>query len=200
VVDPIKFYFDFSSPYAYFAALKIDGIASSFDREVDWQPILLGATMKVTGNSPLAHQPLKSDYVKHDWERLSRFMDVPWTLPETFPIATVAAARAYYWIRDEDEVVAKKFAAACFGKYFGEGRDITTQEVVADIAESLGINRQELLEAIVSDNVKQRLRDETQAATDAGVCGVPFFIIDGEPIWGSDRLWMIRRWLKSGGW
>ena len=38
------------------------------------------------------------------------------------------------------------------------------------------------------------------AAIEAGVFGSPFFIIDGEPFWGADRLWMVKRWLKSGGW
>jgi 2-hydroxychromene-2-carboxylate isomerase len=198
--DPIKFYFDFSSPYAYFGALKIDEIAGAFEREVDWRPILLGVTMKATGNVSLAYQPVKSNYSKHDWERLSRFMDVPWTLPDSFPIATQAAARAFYWLRDNDEDLAKKFALACFHKYFGEGHNITERKAVADIGETLGIDREELLAAIVTDEIKQRLRDETEAATDAGVCGAPFFIVDGEPFWGSDRLWMIRRWLKSGGW
>lgn len=200
MADPIKFYFDFSSPYAYFGALKIDEIAGAFDRQVDWRPILLGIMMKATGNVSLAHQPVKSDYSKHDWERMSRFMDVPWTLPDKFPIATQAAARAFYWLRDRNEDLAKTFALACFDKYFGQGINISGPEAVADIAETLGVNRDELKTSIVTDEIKQRLRDETRAATDAGVCGAPFFIVDGEPFWGSDRLWMIRRWLKSGGW
>ena len=45
-----------------------------------------------------------------------------------------------------------------------------------------------------------RWLQETGKAIDAGVFGSPFYIIDGEPFWGADRLWMIRRWLKSGGW
>jgi len=198
--ENVKFYFDFSSPYAYFGALKIDELIEGFGREVDWHPILLGAVMKTTGNQSLANQPVKSEYSKHDWERMSRFMDVPWTLPEHFPIGTMAAARAFYWIADNDVALAKKFALACFDKYFGKGIDIAGRDSVADVAEQLGINRDDLLAAIVTDEIKQRLRDETQAATDAGVCGAPYFIVDGEPFWGSDRLWMIKRWLKSGGW
>ena len=32
----------------------------------------------------------------------------------------------------------------------------------------------------------------------AGVFGAPFFIADGEPFWGSDRLWMLEHWLAHG--
>ena len=48
--------------------------------------------------------------------------------------------------------------------------------------------------------IKKKLRNETQAAIDAGVFGSPFFIVDDEKFWGSDRIWMIKRWLKTGGW
>ncbi|MEA3192990.1 MAG: hypothetical protein QOD26_1323, partial [Betaproteobacteria bacterium] len=35
---PIDFYFDFSSPYGYFAATKIDDIAARHARTVTWRP------------------------------------------------------------------------------------------------------------------------------------------------------------------
>ena len=59
--SPIRFYFDLSSPYGYFAALKIDDLAAEFGREVAWYPIMLGAAMKVTGSQPLALVPMKGN-------------------------------------------------------------------------------------------------------------------------------------------
>ena len=47
--NPIDFYFDFSSPYGYFASTRIDAIAATHGREVVWRPILLGAIFKITG-------------------------------------------------------------------------------------------------------------------------------------------------------
>lgn len=198
--EPVIFYFDFSSPYGYLAAQKIDETVAEFDRDVLWRPIMLGPVMKETGNRPLAEQPIKGDYCQRDWDRLARYMEVPWTMPDPFPIATLAAARAFYWIDDDDPALAKKFAHAAFHTYFGEGRDITGAETVAAIAEPLGVDPEALLAAVQDPAIKQRLKDETGQAIEVGVCGSPFFIIDGEPFWGSDRLWMIRRWLKTGGW
>jgi 2-hydroxychromene-2-carboxylate isomerase len=200
VGEPIQFYFDFSSPYGYFAALKIDGIAAGFERQVRWRPMMLGAAMKVTGAKPIAEIELKGDYCKRDWDRLARYMEVPWTLPNPFPIATLAAARAFYWLDDDDPALAKRFALAAFDEYFGKGRDITDPETVAKFAAPLGIDRDALLTAVQDQAIKQRLKDETNAAIGNGVFGSPFIVIDGEPFWGADRLWMIRRWLKSGGW
>ncbi|NBR28932.1 MAG: 2-hydroxychromene-2-carboxylate isomerase, partial [Betaproteobacteria bacterium] len=52
MAQPIDFYFDYSSPYGYIAALKIDDLAARYGRSVIWKPILLGAVFKVTGGKP----------------------------------------------------------------------------------------------------------------------------------------------------
>ena len=49
MANALDFYFDFSSPYGYFAATKIAAIAARHNRTVNWKPILLGAVFKVTG-------------------------------------------------------------------------------------------------------------------------------------------------------
>lgn len=186
--DPIDFYFDFTSPYAYFAAQKIDGVAMEFGgREVEWRPILLGAVFKETGTKPLTQQPLKGEYSIEDCARLARFMDVPWSMPDKFPIATMAAARAYYWIYDTDKALAKGFARDCFTAYFGDSRDISEADTVAQIGSNLGVDADALKAAIAEPQIKERLRTETQAAIDAGVFGSPFFIIDGEKFWEIGR-------------
>ena len=57
MLKPIVFYFDFSSPYAYFAADKIDHVAMEFGgREVEWRPFLLGVAMKTTQNMKSSQQ------------------------------------------------------------------------------------------------------------------------------------------------
>ena len=91
--DPVLFFFDFSSPYGYFAAQKIDETVADFGRDVQWKPMMLGAAMKETGNVPIAHQPIKGDYCRRDWDRMARYMKAPWKMPDPFPIATLAAAR-----------------------------------------------------------------------------------------------------------
>ena len=48
--------------------------------------------------------------------------------------------------------------------------------------------------------MKDRLRHETDAAIERGVFGSPFFIVDGEPFWGNDRIGDLDKWLETGGW
>ncbi len=198
--DPIEFYFDFSSPYGYLAACRIDDLAGEFDRSVAWRPYLMGAAMKVTGRGPLVNNPLVGEYTRKDLQRSARFIGVPISLPEPFPVATVAACRAYYWLLDQEEEKAKALAMALYRAFFVDGRNIGETEVVLDLAASLGIDREALASALQDPQVKEKLKVVTDDAIARGIFGSPFVIVDGEAFWGSDRLDQIRRWLETGGW
>jgi 2-hydroxychromene-2-carboxylate isomerase len=196
----IEFWFDFSSPYGYFASHGVDRVAAKAGRSVLWKPFMLGSVFKETGARPVLDVPLKGPYCIRDWNRLGRYHKVPWALPDPFPIATLGAARAFYWLEDEDPGVAHSFAQAIFRAYFGEGRNIAEPEVVADVAAGLEVDRDAVLAVIDSPRWKQRLKDAGDEAVVRGVCGSPYFIVDGEGFWGSDRLTMVAEWLDLGGW
>ena len=147
MADPIEFWFDFSSPYAYFAQAKIDDIGARHGRETIWRPFLLGAVFKITGMPPLVEVPMKGEYCLEDWPRLARFQHLPWTMPDPFPIATIAAARAFYWLDETDPAKAKSFARACFDTYFGQGIQVGKPDEVAAVAEGVGVDGAALLEA-----------------------------------------------------
>ena len=198
--EPIEFYFEFSSPYGYFAAQKIDQIAADNGRACIWKPFLLGAAYPKTGMAPLVHQPLRGEYAMHDWQRLSRYMDVAFKMPAVFPVHSVAAARAFYWLDERDADQARLFAKTVYHTCFAEGGDISTPEAVADIAAALFVDKDELLAALKDQAIKDKLRAETDKAIEKGVFGSPYIIVDGEGFWGSDRLWMVKKWLQSGGW
>ena len=197
---PIEFYFDFSSPYGYFAAFKIDEIAARHGRKVNWRPMLLGAVFKITGMAPLLNYPIKGDYMKHDWERFSRLFALKWQLPAQFPFVAVNPSRAFYWLHDRDAELAKRFAKAAYQRAFGDGQEITSAEATAAAGEAVGVARAELVAAINDAAVKDRLRQEVDAAIAAKIFGSPTFVIDGEPFWGADRLDQVERWLTTGGW
>jgi 2-hydroxychromene-2-carboxylate isomerase len=199
-MQPIDFYFDFSSPYGYFAAANINGIAARHGRAVTWRPILLGAVFKVTGQQPLPTIPLKGTYAKRDLERSARLLGLPFKLPTPFPISSTAPSRAFYWVTDTDPELASKLASALYSAYFGDGRDISTPEVTVEVAGKVGIDRAELSQALNDSAVKDRLRREVEAAIGRGVFGSPYIVIDGEPFWGADRLDQVEKWLATGGW
>lgn len=198
--EPIEFYFDFTSPYGYLMSEKIDDLAARFGRKVKWRPILLGVVFKATGAQPLAQVPLKGEYSKRDFARSARYLGVPYAMPAVFPIATQNTARAYYWLHDRDCAIARKFAHEAYRGYFVAGHDINDVAVVIELAEKVGDGATAELEAALgSQELKDRLRSEVEAAIGKGVCGSPYVIIDNEPFLGADRLPQIEKWLATGG-
>jgi 2-hydroxychromene-2-carboxylate isomerase len=197
---PLTFYFDFTSPYGYLAAQRVDTIAARHGRGVDWRPFLLGIVFKETGTGPLLDVPVKGSYARLDIERCARMIGVPFIWPEAFPFSAVAASRAYYWLAERDRDAAKALARALYKAAFGEGRDISKPEAVADVAAELGHDREEVRQALQDPAVKDRLKREVDAAIEAGAFGSPYILVDGEPFWGHDRLDHVDKWLETGGW
>ncbi len=196
----IEFYFDFSSPYGYLAAQRIDEVVEAYGREVVWKPFLLGTLFKMTGVGPLLEIPMKGDYARHDLARSARLYDIPFTLPDPFPFVSVAACRATYWLAERDREGAKALAEALFAAAFGEGESIVEPASVAAIAAELGLDQDEVLAAMQNPEIKDLLRREVDAAIGKGVFGSPYIIVDGEPFWGFDRLDDMALWLETGGW
>ena len=197
--DPITFHFDFTSPYSYLASEKIDALAAKYGRKVKWRPMLLGAVFPVTGGRPLTQIPMKGDYAVRDFARSARYLRLPYRHPGKFPLPTQQAGRAYYWLHDIDGASAREFAHAVFRALFVDDRDISDTEVVLDIAGAVGADRSALGAALATPELKQRLRDETEAAIAKGMFGAPYIIVDGEAFWGADRLPQIEQWLQTGG-
>ena len=200
MAEPIDFYFDFSSPYGYLGSLSIDAVAAKHGREVAWRPYMMGVAFPITGQKPLTQQPLRGDYALRDFARSARLVGAPFVMPGTFPIMALAASRAFYWLVDSDAAIARELAKALYRAYFSEGRDISPPAVVVEIAEKLGVDGGALGEALRDPAIKERLKTVTQGAIDRGIFGSPWFVVDGEPFWGADRLGEVDRWLETGGW
>jgi 2-hydroxychromene-2-carboxylate isomerase len=196
----IDYYFEFSSPYGYIASHLVDDLAARTGREIRWHPFLLGPVFKATGGAPLVDIPMKGDYSRHDFVRSAGFYGIALKMPAKFPIGTVAAVRAFYWIEDRDPAKARTFAKTLYNEYFVGGRDISAPEIVIDVAGTLGVDKEGLQAALGDTAVKERAKTEVDTALSKGVFGSPFFIVDGEPFWGCDRIPMLEEWVKRGGW
>lgn len=198
--ERLEFWFDFSSPYAFFAAREVDALAERVGTVARWRPFLLGVVFQATGMGPLTGQALRGDYGRRDWARQARRAGVPFAIPDFFPIAAQAPSRMLLHLERARPDRAHDFARAVFAALFSEGRDISDAATAAAIGADLGLDRAELLAAAEDPAMKAALRAQTEEAEARGVFGAPFFFVDGEPFWGADRMAMVEDWLRSGGW
>lgn len=196
-----EFWFDFSSPYAFFAAQTVKDVARRHDLHLVWRPFMLGVAFKATGMQSLSNTPIRGDYARHDWVRLARRLQVSFKLPSNHPIVALPASRIFYWLEERDEVAAGRFARRAFDAYFVEGTDMARPEgAAAEAAKVSPFSVAELAAAASEPAIKDKLKARTQEALDRGIFGSPFFVVAGEPFWGADRLPMVEEWLASGGW
>jgi 2-hydroxychromene-2-carboxylate isomerase len=194
--DDIEFYFDFASPYSYFAARRIEQIAAAHGRAVRWLPVLVTVMCEATGSPLVPLVPIKWQYVQRDLERTARAEGIAYRLPPGFPRLLLAPGRAMLWIRQvHGEKTAAAFARTCLQAYFGDGVDISDAQVLTGIGAALGVDRQALLAGMADDAIKSRFRGATAQALNKGAFGVPFVIADGEAFWGFDRLGQLDAWL-----
>jgi len=96
--------------------------------------------------------------------------------------------------------LAKDFAKRIFHRLWVDGEGITDADTVITEAAAVGVKSDSLRAGLQQDRTKALLRDAVDRAVARKVFGAPFFIVDEEPIWGIDRLWMLDHWLRHGSW
>lgn len=195
MANPIVFYWDFPSPYAYIGANLIEAVAARHGRAVDWRPVSIGHLWKaIPDRAPIPKQ--KMDHMMHDWTRSAKFAGLPIVkAPDPFPTDAKLPRLMFYRLKAQDAAKAVAFAKAAFAQYWGEGRDIARPEHLAGIVKNLGIAESELTAAAEDTAARQMVLDATAEAVAAKAFGTPTFIVDGEMFWGSDRIDHIDRWL-----
>jgi predicted DsbA family dithiol-disulfide isomerase len=69
--------------------------------------------------------------------------------------------------------------------YFVEDRNIGSPEVLVEIATGLGLDGEDLRQALVDRRYRRRVEDEYQEARQIGVTAVPTFVADNLAIVGA---------------
>ncbi|EYF01367.1 2-hydroxychromene-2-carboxylate isomerase [Chondromyces apiculatus] len=194
----VDFWFDVSSPFAYLGAAQIDALAARHDATVSYRPFFLGALFKRIGTPevPLfAASAPKQRYYYADLHRWADHIGVPFRFPTRFPMLSIKPLRMLISLPDAER---PRLAHPLFRAYWAEDRDISDDKTLADIATSAGFDPAPLLSATTDDQIKTKLRDATEEAVQAGICGAPTFIVNGLLFWGQDRLLFVEKALN--GW
>jgi 2-hydroxychromene-2-carboxylate isomerase len=181
------FFFDLGSPYAYLAAERVNGLYAEAGMEPpEWQPVLLGALFKRFGRDSWANGPERGDGIAEVERRAAARGLPPLRWPDPFPGNTLYAMRVATYAKQIGRVVA--FSLAAFRQAFAAGRDLSDPENVLIAAAAAEMHPRAVTAAVQRDSVKSALREATQRAGDLGVRGVPTVVVDGEALWGDDRL------------
>jgi 2-hydroxychromene-2-carboxylate isomerase len=147
---------------------------------------------KATGNEMPARVAAKARWMLHDMALWSKHYGVPFKMPSRFPLITLRTQRALAAAELRDPASVPAFALALFRAYWVEDRDITTDEVIGQLAPDPGI-----VAAIDAPETKERLRATTDEAVKRGAFGAPAMFVGDALFWGNDRIPLLEQFLKT---
>jgi 2-hydroxychromene-2-carboxylate isomerase len=195
----IDFWYEFASTYSYPAAMRIEDAAKTRGVDVRWRPFLLGPIFFDQGwrNSPFNIYPVKGRYMWRDLERICESLGLPFAQPDPFPQNSLTAARLALAV---DEPQRPAFTRAVYAAQFGERRQIAVKETLAAILSGLQLDPDPHFARAASDEIKTRLKNDTDEAKRLGIFGAPAFIANADELfWGNDRLEAALDWAAKGG-
>jgi 2-hydroxychromene-2-carboxylate isomerase len=191
----VDFYFDFVSPYAWLAAHQLGAVRDCAEATFRYVPVLFARLLDHHANVGPAEIPAKRRYTFVDAQRWAIHLRLEFKSPPAHPFNPLKPLRVTSAV--EDERMRERLAVALLDAAWSAGRDITSDAVIAEVANSAGVDGNALLRRAQSEDIKQRLRQQTEGAVAAGVFGVPSFVVDREIFWGNDRLPFLQAHLQG---
>lgn len=185
--ETIEVYYDYISPFAYLASLRLPEFARRVGREIVWKPIDLMELSNFEGGLP--YTPSKRAYIMEDCIRLAEYWRLPIAMPEPFPVDSKLAVRGA--LVAQDLGVFDAYHSAVYSAAWAQSRNIGDPEVLSTCASQSGAEAGAFLAAAGDDDVCNRLQRQTAEAESRGVFGVPMMFIGDERFWGADRLEML---------
>jgi 2-hydroxychromene-2-carboxylate isomerase len=196
----VEYFLAPQSPYCYLGHAMLTEIAQRTGATIQVKPIDLGQIFPVSGGLPLPKRsPQRQAYRLVELERWSAWRARPLHLhPAFFPVAGDDAARLI--IAADLQAgwqAAMRLAGAIMTAVWAEQRNIADPATLIDLARDSGLDAQAL--ASQRDAAQARYEQYTQQALQAQVFGAPWFVVDGKPFWGQDRLKFVERALSQAG-
>jgi len=183
----LKFYLDYISSNAYLAWLRMPELAARHALRVEPVPVLFAGLLEANGQLGPAEIRPKARWMAKNNLRKAASLGVRLRPPPSHPFNPLLALRVSSLDLEPD--LRDALVSALFAATWSEQLDVSDPAVVKRVAAQSGVPAAEGVATRASEpEIKQRLRDQTDAAIARGVFGVPSFEIDGELFWGYDDL------------
>ncbi len=197
----ISYYMTSISPWTYFGGKLVPEIAAKADATLDIRPCKLADVFAVTGGLPLGQRSqARQDYRLVEMARwrdhhgLSDKMNIepPFfpTIPAQADCLIIAAKQAGH-----DVIALSNAVMACVWE---RDLNIAEPDTLGTVCRELGLDNDALLAAAEGDAVLAEYDANTQQAIADGVFGAPWYIYDGIPYWGQDRVQLLELTLNKG--
>jgi 2-hydroxychromene-2-carboxylate isomerase len=185
-----KWFFDVVSPFAYLHLTEFGQLHPSL--EIELVPVLFAGLLRHWGNKGPAELPSKRVHAYRYciWAAATR--GIPFRMPPRHPFNPLPTQRLLAALGGSRPQVEK-----AFDFIYGRGRDPELDW--AGLCGALGMGVTDADARIADPAVKQQLLANTEEAADAGVFGVPTFVVRGQCFWGGDTIGWLNAFVDDPG-
>ncbi|MFT5501289.1 MAG: 2-hydroxychromene-2-carboxylate isomerase [Woeseiaceae bacterium] len=187
----VEFFYDYVSPYTYLANSQL----ANLNADIVYRPVLLGALMQSIGNQPPATLAARGNYLFADVRRWAAYYQIPYAMNPAFPVNTIKALRVALVADEMDRL--DLLHQPLFDAVWAHGLDVNDDSVLTKIISDAGLVPDEIYPRITDDDIKARLRSNTDEAIERGVFGAPTFFVGDEMFFGNDRLHFVKAELEK---
>lgn len=182
----LNFYFDFLSPFSYFAWLKLEDLSKELNLKVNYKPVALGPLLNHWQIKGPGEVTPKREFLLKQMLRYSVTHNIPFTTPKTHPFNSLYALRLCLAgvAGEHQEKVVETFWKAGWQTRIDMGEP---DELLKVLREN-DLPADELYEKSFSREAKVELKNNIAEAISYGAFGVPSFVVDGELFWGNDSM------------
>lgn len=196
----VDYYLSLNSPWSYLGHRRFAEIATANGLAVSVYPVDFGGVIfPATGGLPVnKRSPQRQAYRLVELERWRAHLGVALNIqPKFWPANEKVAACMVIAAGASGGDGAMVLVGALMRAVWADDRDIADRDTLLAIAGECGLDGGDLLAAAETDEMAARRVAESEKAIERGVFGAPFYIFDGQPFWGQDRLDMLERAVKS---
>lgn len=197
MTDKVEFIFDFGSPTAYLAYTQLPSIARTYNVEIIWTPILLGGVHKASGNQSPAFVPAKGRWMFNDLQKWAKQYGVPLNSNPNFPINTIALMRGAVGLQMQAPELFLKYVDAIYQAFWVESKNLGEVEVTQKTLNDAGLDSDKIFALVSNQEVKDKLKLNSDSAVERGVFGAPSFFYRGELFFGQDRLQFLKEAIEK---
>ena len=189
----LDFYYDYYSPYSYFAAERLGDLQRAYQIEINWKPIDIVQMLRLDEGD--CYNSMKRVYVNNDVVHCAKFYGLPIGMPRPFPVRSQLALITSLIIDPLGFLPA--FARATFRAAWVHSQDIHDENVLTECIQDAGGEAAEVLRRVnaTKQEYAEALRARTTEAMRRNIFGVPMFVYGNRMLFGSDRLPMLSAWL-----
>jgi 2-hydroxychromene-2-carboxylate isomerase len=195
----VDYYMATVSPWTYLGHDRFVALCAKHGATINLRPVDLGKIFPVSGGLPLKQRaPQRQAYRLVELARWRDALGVPLNVqPKHAAASGDVGSRWIVAATEANAEAALAFAGAVLRARWAEERDAADAEVLGACAASCGFDPGAVAERAGSAEVAARYDAFTQEAIAAQVFGVPWYVVDGEPFWGQDRLDFVARKLAQ---